>query len=388
MEESQDSDLSTLEHRLRTIVTQYYHDNDEAPLKIEEAQIDQSPPRQSHAAAAEKALNVPEELHHELDEDIEHNGSPPDDEGEYAVRIIGRRLYIDDELILPSPTWSHSNTSSDPDSPDLEVLAERNQMMAIGYVLGPQSNVTNEQDMEDDEDDYPEAFALDDDELPTSSQRYYNTDKLADTDQGRMIFGWVLYILGLGEWIEISEIADIWTYLLEPGQRIQIMRQLNEINFTKDEVQALTILRSSTISEMIHEWAAFKLTAFQRRAQGVPITCSAKATMYSLLQYCITLEELIDEGHQTTIPVQDVLRRPPRDRSSITMNAPIGDLIEALTQRVKCRTVHERWVQFTNILVLKEARAYILDLKGVVRAICSLELQGPEWYHMLALDRD
>lgn len=360
-----------------------------APADQRNAQQDQHALiRQSRAAAAEKALQAPEEPPIKLEQAPEDNDPPADDEGEYSVHIIGCRLYIDDELILPSPTWGVSNASSGPHSPELEISTERIEMMAIGYVLGPHLTTTRMRITDDDEDEYPEAFALDDDELPTGSQRYYNTERLSDTDQGRRIFGWILHILGLGEWISVSEIGDLWTHVLEDEQRVQIMRQFHAINVTEDEDQILVILRSSLISELIHEWATFKLTAFQRRANGVSRACSAQVTMFSLLQYSITLEGLIDEGRLMAIPVPDLVRRPPQDRSNITSDTPINDLIEALTQRVKCRMVHERWVQFTNVLVLKEAQAYVLDLKTIVRVMYPFDLHGPEWYYSFRLDRD
>lgn len=349
--------------------------------------------KQSHGTTDEKASQVPEEPHVKLEEAPEDEEDPPvdDDDGEYSVHIIGGRLYIDDELILPSPTWRLSSMPSEPNSPELKISRERIDMMAIGYVLGPKATDVSMRETENDEDEYPEAFALDDDELPTSSQRYYNTERLANTDQGRMLIGWILHILGLSEWISISEIADLWVHLLEPEQHVQIMRQLHAVDVNENEAHILAILRSSIISELIHEWATFKAAAFQRRALGIPRACSAETTMLSLLQYCIALEELVDQGRSNATnqgyAVPDLVRRPPQDRLSITSNMPIGNLIEALTQRVKCRMVHERWVQFTNILVLKEAKDYILDLKTVVRAMFPLNLYGPERYHTFRLDQ-
>jgi len=351
--------------------------------------------RQSYAAAAEKALQVPEEPHVALEQASNDHEPLLDEEPDYSTTIVDGRLYIDDELILSSPTWGDSNGNSVPSSPELEISTEHSKRMKIGYVLEPQSTDTSMPDTEDDDDEYPEAFALDDDELPqmdSASGRIHSADGFSNSDQGRKIFSWVLQILGLHEWIGVGEIIDLWTHLLEPQQRIQILQQFHEINVEEDEDRILSILRSSTISELIHAWASFKLTAFQRRRNGVPRACAAKITMCSLVQYCIALEEIIDEGRLTAMTrgytVPDLVRRPPPDRSLITLDTTIEDLIEALAERVKCRMVHERWVQFTNVLVLKEAKAYILDLKVVARAMYPFSLHGQEWYHIFRLDRD
>lgn len=340
---------------------------------------------------------MPEEPHIELQEPPEDYKPPPDGEEDYTVIIDTKgRIYIDDELILSSPRFGHGSSSSGQSSPEVKVSMEPNERMEIGYILGPQPIDTSMLDPEDGEGEYPEAFALDDDELPQRAsyplKKYSSASEFPDIDQGRKIFSWILHILGLGEWICVSEMMDLWTFLLEPGQRTQILQQFYDIQVEEDEDQILSILRSSTISELIHKWASFKLAAFQRFSNGVPRAVSAKTTICTLLQYCATLEQLVDEGRLTArkqgFPVPDLVRRPPQDHLDVNMDASMTYLIEALAERVKCRMVHQRWVQFTNVLVLKEIGAYMLDLKTVLRALYPFALHGQEWYHTYSLDRD
>ena len=100
---------------------------------------------------------------------------------------------------------------------------------------------------------------------------------------------------------------------------------------------------------------------------------------------------MIDEGRKTAIDqghsVPDLVRRPPLDADSISMDTPFANLIESLAERVKCRLVRQRWVQFTNVMILREIGPYIQDLETVVRAMYPERLHGGSWYRTYGLDR-
>ena len=63
------------------------------------------------------------------------------------------------------------------------------------------------------------------------------------------------------------------------------------------------------------------------------------------------------------------LRCAPRDVESVVPGADMGELLEALERRVRCRRCHEEWVAWTNELVLKEMRAYVGDLEMEVGGV-------------------
>ena len=352
-------------------------DFDQSPLIGESRAMDQSPT---------KPLGSTTERPHRDDSLM------PEDEDDYPTTVIDGRVFIDDELVLASPIWGDQGTARVPSSPFQDVSAIRSARMEIGYVLGPQSKARSTDYTDDMDDECPEAFALEDHETyQTPKDEIIKTYGFLDSDLGQEIFGWMLQILKLSAWIGVGEIKDPWTYLLDPQQRFRALQQSHDINIEQDNDRILSILHSSTLTELIHAWAGFKLIAFQLRPSGVPHIISARTILLEILRYCTALELLIATGCPIAIAngcgIPNLLRQPPQDRSLIKPGTSIDVLIGALVQRVKCRAVHERWVDFTNVLILKETKAYILDLKRIARAMYPLDQHGEEWY-AYRLDRD
>ena len=305
---------------------------------------------------------------------------------EYSITIAGGRIYIDDELVLSSPESEDIGLSKQACSVVHQKSPKRNERMAIGYIIQPQSTDHMMSDV-DDEEQYPERLALDDDELPRE-QRYSTlgrvVDQFADPQQGRRILHRMLYILHLHQWVSVGELMDLWSTLLAPEHRIVILQQLHDIDLVEDESKLLSILHGSVLSELINAWAQFKLLPLQYFPEAFPHNPTAKEIISAILGYCRGLEDLIDEGRPMAISqgrkIPDTVRRPPRDESSISGDTSLARLIEGLADRVKCRMVHERRVQFTNVMILKETGPYIQDLKVVVGTIYPNDIFGGERY--------
>ena len=309
-----------------------------------------------------------------------------DGEEEYSITIAGGRIYIDDELVLSSPEPEDIGPSKQAGAAVHQSSTQRNERMAIGYIIQPQSTDHMMSDV-DDEEQYPERWALDDNELPRE-QRYSTlgrvVDQFADPQQGRRILRRMLYILHLHQWVSVGELMDLWSTLLAPEHRIVILQQLHDIDLVEDESKLLSILHGSVLSELINAWAQFKLLPLQYFPDVFPQNPTAKEIISAILGYCRGLEDLIDEGRPMAISqgrkIPDIVRRPPRDESSISGDTSLARLIEGLADRVKCRMVHERRVQFTNVMILKETGPYIQDLKVVVRTIYPNSIFGGESY--------
>ena len=328
--------------------------------------------RSGEPASMEDSSGEPEEL--------------SEGEEEYSITIIGGRIYIDDELVLSSPEAENTGPTKQASSAVLRTSTQRGERMAIGYLLQPPSSDRMMSDA-DDEEEYPEQWALDEDELPRE-QRYSNpshvADQFADPEQGRRILHRMLYILHLHQWISVGELMDLWSTLLTSEHRLNILQQLHEINLVEYESRLLSILHGSVLSELINAWAQFKLLPMQYFPYAFPQNPAAKEMISAILGYCRGLEDLIDEGRPIAVSqgyeIPDIVRRPPRDESSISGDASLARLIEALADRVKCRMVHERRVQFTKVMILKETGPYIQDLKVVVRNIYPGGIQGGDSY--------
>ena len=180
---------------------------------------------------------------------------------------------------------------------------------------------------------------------------------------------------------------DLWSTLLTSEHRLIILQQLHNTDLVEDESKLLSILHGSVLSELINAWAQFKLLAIQYFPHAFPENPAAKEMISAVLGYCRALEDLIDEGRPIAISqgykIPDIVRRPPRDESSISGNASLPRLIEGLADRVKCRMVHDRRMQFTNVMILKETGPYIQDLRAVLRTIYPDGVHGEEnhWTH-------
>lgn len=305
-----------------------------------------------------------------------------DEETDIPITTENDTIYIKDEpeLYDPSPAQFDQSMEDKPKSSNVK--------MAIGYVL--QANHINQamSNTADDEveDDYPEAFALDEWELPPKPYTHTadTTTQSSSSTLNKTIIHSILILLNLEKWLSPYEILDLWTTFLTPPQRTMILSQLHAIDIAHNDTAILSALHGSVLIEVMHAWAQFKLLTFQLppNLRQLQYNNSARATTYSILNYCTTYESLIKykistyrmptlPPPNTTFELQfpDLLRILPDDQESITPDAPFVDLLEAMERRVRCRLVHPEWMAFTNELVLKEMGMYIRDLKIMAEAL-------------------
>lgn len=117
-----------------------------------------------------------------------------EEEEEYSITISNGRIYVNDELVLGSPEPEDFGPTDTGSWPSLQAPALRSERMAIGYSLQPQSTGSIMSDVDEDNDEYPEAFAPDEQKLPRETYHASSSDvsdQLANPEQGFRIFGWM-----------------------------------------------------------------------------------------------------------------------------------------------------------------------------------------------------
>ena len=332
--------------------------------------------RQSHESMARKASRVSVESGSRANYNLQTQSQRQMNLSNRTITVDGSRVTLRGINSIPE-----LDEESDPDH------HASTENLSIGYLLpnGPGISRQTNAAKEDSDDEYPEALALDECELPRNQVRNVHIgDDFNHDDVGQRVIRWILVLLGLQNWLGVSEVLDVWDTFLSADQRVFILQQLHSIDVGNDDVTLLSALHGTVLCEVIHAWAQFKLLTFQIPQEMKESIVSAKTTTLAILRYCQTFETLINEARPIAsaqgVELPDLLRQAPADSSVITSEAPFVDLLFALENRVKCRTVHSEWLQFTNELILKEMRRYIEDLKTQAKAIHALSLRPDSWY--------
>lgn len=336
--------------------------------------------RQSQESMARKASQAPHESDTELDYASQEDDESLHQTDDHEFSLDGDTVYIrniKDEPV-PSSPYERENQAQ-PGS------------MAIGYLLASQHIDHEGPHVASHEDEYPESFALDEDELPRSNDKIPvpMTDAFHHELHGQRIIRWMLILLKLEGWLGVSEVLDVWDTLLTPDQRMSVLQQLQSIDVGNEDSVILSALHESVLCEVIHAWARFKLLTFQIPAEMKQHMSSAKDTALAILRYCQAFEKLIDEARVVAsarrLELPDLLRRAPADDSVINPSASFANLLSALESRVKCRMMHSDWLQLTNEMVLKEMVRYIQDLKTEAKATYPLALRTDSWYRNMGV---
>lgn len=341
--------------------------------------------RESHASMARKASRVPAENTPIIYSAAKTSTKPQVKREEGTLTMEKPTVYMD-EIEPVSPPYHQSSG---------QVSYNRSEKMAVGYVL--HSDITadappySENEDMDSGEEHPETYALDDWEMPweTAIGLHQKSDRFPSDALGYGIIHWVLTLLDMNHWLTVSEVVELWDAFLTPAQRVIILEQLNQIDVGRDDTAVLSALHGSVLCESIHGWAQFKLLTLQVPEELRQHSSSAKGTTWAILKYCTELERLIKEGRLTASALDLVwpvsLREAPVDEARVHVDAPFIELLAALEARVKCRTVHPSWTQFTNELVLKEMTRYLQDLKTEAEATRSLNLRTIDWFGKMNL---
>ena len=335
--------------------------------------------RQSHESMARRAPQMTENSMIAAEPAAREEKHPLEELGGQKITINGDRVYMhgdDQSLRVPQS--------------DVRIKQEHQALREapiIGHQLPTAQDDTTALKTKgyDDEDEYPESFALEEWELPQNNGK----GQIRSHDHLRRIIRWILILLDLDGWLEVSEVLDVWDTFLSPDQRSIILQQFQDIDVSNDDSVILSALHGSVLCEVIHAWAQFKLLALQIPAEMREDMSSARGTTLAILRYCQSFEALLNEARPVVsahcIQLADLLRPAPADASITAPDAPFIELLSALEARVKCRTVHPIWLRLTNEMVLKEMRCYIHDLKTEAKAVYSLSLRTDNWYHRMGI---
>ena len=233
-------------------------------------------------------------------------------------------------------------------------------------------------DTMDLDDDYPESFALDDDELYSRNSTLDSkiiASQLLDESFHQVFSRGIVRALRMEHFINISEVVDLFNYFLDEHQRIFILEQVASIDLNQHDSNILEALHSTVFKSLIDAWVDFKRLALHLAPQLIiqannQRLGSGKSVTWALLQYCLNLEKII-YGNQVNI-AHHFLRNQPLDDFAITPNAPFPRLVAALAERVKNRTVHDTSLVFTNEMILKEMLDYVQVLQMIFRPLYPL----------------
>ena len=318
-----------------------------------------------------------------------------EEEEEYSLVLKDGVVYIDEGVEPESPT------SEQLDQSDLHEPQHFGETTPIGLVLQaspadlldyhpgngtplvgatPRALTTEPEpsDSMDLDDDYPERFALDDDELPSRASyidRSVIAAQMVDEIFHQNLAREIVYALRMQHFINVSEVKDLFTYFLDEHQRIDVLEQLASINLNQYDSGILEALHGNVFKALIDAWIDFKRLALRfapqliRHANHESIG-SGKSVTWALLQYCLNLENLIYRNEVNI--AHHFLRDPPLDDFAVTPDAPFPRLVAALAVRVKNRTVHDLAIVFTNEMILREMEDYVRILQMVFRPLYPL----------------
>lgn len=233
-------------------------------------------------------------------------------------------------------------------------------------------------DLMDLDDDYPERFALDDDELPPktkNSETSVIATQRVDVTFHRSLSHEIIRALRMQHFINVSEVVDLFNYFLDEHQRVHVLEQLASISLNQHDSIILEALHSTVFKTLIDAWIDFKRLAIRFAPQLIlqaneQKISSGKSVTWALLQYCLHVEHLIYRNKVNI--AHHFLRGPPLDDFVITTDAPFPRLVAALGERVKNRTVHDMAIVFTNGMILREMGDYVKILQMVFRPIYPL----------------
>lgn len=221
-----------------------------------------------------------------------------------------------------------------------------------------------------DNEYYPESFALEEEEQPLLG--VYDESGPSDffsQISGLETFSWVLKRLHQKN-VSPEEVMLLWYHFLTEKQRQCTLKQLEGICLGYYSLEASKILDKTTLSDMIKAWADLKQQVPSKLRQSY---FPAQQIAMNILRYCIVLEKAKAQGLPMALSCGFVESDPFLHRHITGINfardIPLDRLVEAFTERIRCRKVHAEWLSFTNIMVLREMAKYVRDLKEITRMI-------------------
>lgn len=359
---------------------------------VGDAEDQQALIQQSHVAMANRKPQLRAEAQAQADRTS--SGEEVDDsirvmeEEDYNLVFKDGVIYIDEAVEL------ESSTSEQSDQPNLQESQCLKEATPFGLVLqacptdsekpcpkndGPSVEVahqtfvlgTESYDPMDLDDDYPERFALDEEDFP-SRTRNLDTSIIAVRFFNEILYQNLLRrivsALQIHYFVSVNEVADLFIYFLNEDQRMYVWNEIGSINLTQHDSSILLALQDTVFRTLLGAWVDFKRLALryapqliiQANNQGNGL---GKSVTWALLQYCLNLENLIYRD-ETNI-ADHFLREPLRKDLAVANDVPFPRLVAALAEWVKNR-IHPS-VVFTNEMILRGTRDYVELLQTIFR---------------------
>ena len=228
-------------------------------------------------------------------------------------------------------------------------------------------------DSMDLEHDYPERFALDDDDLRSTT--IHGGSSIIATRVLDRIFIWILSCeivrtLGMQHFISHGEVLRLLTYFLDDYQRNYILQQLGSIELNQNDPVILAALQGTVFRDLIDAWIDFKRLAIHFAPQSIRQASDhgmdlGKAFTSALLWYCLNLENTIYQN-QSHIAYKRLLG-PSVDDLVLDTNVSFPRLVAALAKRVQIGVLYDTSVVFTNEMVLRGMTDYIRKMQTTFR---------------------
>ena len=355
--------------------------------------------RRSRVAMAEREPPLHAEAHPPADrtsgDEEEEHSTPIKEEEDCSLVFRDSMIYIDEGVEPISPLLEHPDRLSEHEPQRFKEMTPIGLELQASPADSLNSHPVNEtpaveaavrsptikpelSDSMDLDDDYPERFALDDDELSSrKSALDFNiiAAQLLDESFHQGFSREIVRALRMEHFINISEVVDLFNYFLDEHQRIFILGQLASIDLSQHDSSILEALHSTVFKTLIDAWVDLKRLAIRLAPQLIiqannQRIGSGKSVTWALLQYCLNLEHVIYRNHVNI--AHHFLRDQPLDDFAVTPNAPFPRLVAALAERVKNRTVHDTKIVFTNEMILKEMLDYVRVLQMIFRPLYPL----------------
>ena len=367
---------------------------------VGDAEDQQALIQQSHVAMANRKIQLRAEAQAQAQADRTSSGEAVDDlirvmeEEDYNLVFKDGVVYIDEAVELESPTSEQSDQTNLQESQCLK------EATPIGCILqacptdsekpcpkndGPSVEVAHQTfvpepescDLMDLDDDYPERFAFDEDDLPSRTSNL-DTSITAVHFLNEILYQSLLRrivcTLQMHYFVSVNEVADLFIYFLDEYQRMYVLNEIGSINLKQHDSSILLALQDTVFRTLLGAWVDFKRFALRYAPQLIRKannhgTGLGKSVTWALLQYCLNLENLIYRD-ETSI-ADDFLRDPLRKDLAVANDTPFPRLVAALAERVKKR-IHPS-VVFTNEMILRGTRDYVVLLQTIFRAFYPID---------------
>lgn len=231
-----------------------------------------------------------------------------------------------------------------------------------------------------------------------SDHDHDETDFPADI-LAREVFKRILLLLRVDDEVSVDELLELCEVFLQPGQRRYVIDQIVRLDVFEEPETLVARLRGSALSSVIFAWIRFKslldhTPSHVQNTLGGRTISSGRDTAWIILVNCMILEDLRAYSLRTAVELGEVrfdgipdrLRFPTQGYNLRGPDATFAEILDALTERAKCRKALPDWIQLTNDMILTEIPKYLAELKEVVVALNPGTHHSKEWLDFYGSD--